>query len=354
MNSSLLAGSLLALATLTGLPLPAAAQAGGGPVLIEVRTTRLAGDTLHVQGTGVLRAAQDPRAWLGFSFTLDRDERHERREGSTETRSVTTVTVAQVHPGSPAARAGVRPGDTLVAVDGRTDLPAALSERRLAPGDQVRLRIRRDGRERDVMLRAVERPADVAGAEIHPLRVERRRVVGRDGDPTGHRIIILNNDTIRIPLDSIAARADSVHRRLEVILRDSLAPRLRELERVHGPEIRSRAMAVDSALGRLGRDLVIAVGPRGLAGAEVADLNPELADYFGTASGALVLSVAPETPAARAGLRAGDVVVRAGGVGVASPRDLRRAIVEADRTKQLPLDVIRKGKREALTLRWDG
>jgi S1-C subfamily serine protease len=343
-----LAGLVLAL--LPVLNQPVAAQDGAGPVTIEVRS--LSGETIGMTGERVLlRAAQDPRAWLGFSYSLE--QRSVRPDGAAETRTSSHVIVGQVHPGSPAERAGVRMGDTLVSVDGSSDVPRALADRRLAPGDEVRLGLRRDGRERSVTLRAAERPAELATGSS-PLRVERRLVVNQREGQRGERVIILNNDTIRIPLDSIAARADSVHRRLEVILRDSLAPRMRELERMHGPEIRSRAMAVDSALGRLGRDLVVALGPRGLAGAEIADLNPELADYFGTASGALVLSVAPDTPAARAGLRAGDVVVRAGGIGVASPRDLRRAIVEADRSRQLPLDVIRKGKRQALTLRWDG
>jgi S1-C subfamily serine protease len=342
-------------ALLAALAAPAASQEGSGPVSIEVRETDAPGDTLHARGGGILlRSAQDPRAWLGFTFALEQRSTAERRDGASDTRTSRTVTVGQVHPGSPAERAGLRTGDTILSVDGREDVSRAFADRRLAPGDEVRLRLRRDGRERSVSLRAVERPAEMArGAELRPLRVEQVRVLGRDGR-AGPRVVILNGDTIRIPLDSIAARADSVHRRLQVILRDSLGPRLRVLEREHGPEIRTRLLEVDSAMSRLGRELLVATGPRGLAGAEIAELNPELAEYFGSRTGALVLRVAPETPAARAGLRAGDVVVRAGGQAVTAPRDLRRAIVEADRSRQLPLEVVRRGQRHSLTLRWEG
>ena len=49
-----------------------------------------------------------------------------------------------------------------------------------------------------------------------------------------------------------------------------------------------------------------------LAGAEFRALTPELGEYFGLENGLLVLRVIPETPAARLGLRGGDVVVEVG------------------------------------------
>jgi S1-C subfamily serine protease len=49
-----------------------------------------------------------------------------------------------------------------------------------------------------------------------------------------------------------------------------------------------------------------------LAGAEFRPLTPALAEYFPVDEGLLVLRVLPETPAARLGLRDGDVVVAVG------------------------------------------
>lgn len=64
--------------------------------------------------------------------------------------------VAAVAAGSPAARAGVRPGDELVAVDGVDAAPLDLAEisRRLegAPGSRVSLTLRRHGRDREYRL----------------------------------------------------------------------------------------------------------------------------------------------------------------------------------------------------------
>ena len=64
---------------------------------------------------------------------------------------------------SPAAKAGVKPGDTLLKVDDQT----VESERsliahlvRLKAGDQVKLRLKRDKRELEVTITAGTRPAD--------------------------------------------------------------------------------------------------------------------------------------------------------------------------------------------------
>src|SRR5262249_4650747 len=74
-----------------------------------------------------------------------------------------TVVIDGVESESPAAEAGVKPGDTLLKVDDQT----VESERsliahlvRLKVGDQVKLRLKRDKRELDVTITAGKRPAD--------------------------------------------------------------------------------------------------------------------------------------------------------------------------------------------------
>jgi serine protease Do len=86
---------------------------------------------------------------------------------------------------------------------------------------------------------------------------------------------------------------------------------------------------------------------RPFVGMHLQDLTPELADEFGVpkGSGALVSTVAPEGPAERANVKAGDVLVEADGQKVSSARDLVRRLLEHEATATVPLVVSRGGKR---------
>ena len=83
------------------------------------------------------------------------------------------------------------------------------------------------------------------------------------------------------------------------------------------------------------------LGRNRVAGAEVVDLRPELAEYFAVEGGVLVVDVAPGTPAALAGLVPGDVITRIDRVGVRSVEDLRFGVSVAE--DGVPLTLIRKG-----------
>ncbi len=61
--------------------------------------------------------------------------------------------------------------------------------------------------------------------------------------------------------------------------------------------------------------------------------------------GVLVAGVEPNSPAARAGLRAGDVVVAMEGKAIATPRDLAIAVAEAAPASSATLAVLRDGQR---------
>lgn len=69
---------------------------------------------------------------------------------------------------------------------------------------------------------------------------------------------------------------------------------------------------------------------RARLGAELQSMTPQLAEYFGLSkrSGALVIFVFADSPAAKAGLKAGDVILSAGGETVDNPMDLRRALID--------------------------
>src|SRR6266550_2530758 len=65
--------------------------------------------------------------------------------------------------------------------------------------------------------------------------------------------------------------------------------------------------------------------PRGRLGASVQELSPDLAEYFGVKAGVLVATVQKDSPAAKAGLKAGDVITAVDGHNVTSPGELIRA-----------------------------
>ncbi len=86
---------------------------------------------------------------------------------------------------------------------------------------------------------------------------------------------------------------------------------------------------------------------RGRIGVVVQDLTPDLAEALGIAAegGAVVSQVQPGSPAERAGLRPGDVVVAIDGHPVRGATDLRNRIGLAERGTTVTLTVIRDGER---------
>jgi serine protease Do len=89
-------------------------------------------------------------------------------------------------------------------------------------------------------------------------------------------------------------------------------------------------------------------------GAVLEKMTAQLADFFGVPSGAglLVRSVQPNSPAALAGMHAGDVVLRAASRIVSSTGDWARALKES-RNKPVPVVVLRDKKEQTLTLALD-
>jgi serine protease Do len=114
--------------------------------------------------------------------------------------------------------------------------------------------------------------------------------------------------------------------------------------------------AVPSRMARnviadLQRDGVV---DRGWLGVSMQPVDAELAAALRLPNqrGALVAGVEPGSPAARAGLRAGDVVVGVAGREVATPRDLAVAVAEIEPDSETTLALLRDGERveQAVTL----
>lgn len=89
---------------------------------------------------------------------------------------------------------------------------------------------------------------------------------------------------------------------------------------------------------------------RGWLGVTIQRVTPDLAKSFGLSGtrGALVTDVTKDSPAARAGLQSGDVIVDYDGHPVARSEDLPRAVADTPVGREVLITVIRAGRRMAL------
>lgn len=311
---------------------------------------------------GALRAQDDEcpcrerPGMIGLSFDTDPEN---RAEG---------VRIVEVRRGSPAEEAGLRGGDVVVMLNGRraTETMDALPNQ-LQAGDTVRLRVRGEGGERDVVVVAEPREARRfsivrPGARIQGMpRIE-------------ENVIIIDGDSMRLPLEALTFRIDSLRTQLQGmeggrfrVEMDSLVRMFTDsagvwTQRLPNVEFRMRAPADGEVRTHVfepgafagGRPFFMELGRRSAAGAELAEMNEGLSRYFGgQRAGALVIEVSPESPAARAGLEPGDVIVRAAGEAVDGPDDVRDALNDAE-AGRVSLEVIRQGRRRELSLEWTG
>lgn len=103
--------------------------------------------------------------------------------------------------------------------------------------------------------------------------------------------------------------------------------------------------------GAMGRNFVWGLENRRKIGIGISSLSKQLGDYFGVkdGNGVLVTSVLEDSPAAKGGLRAGDVIVEAEGKPVSNFTDLARAI-NSKKEGDVTLTVVRDKKRRTFTV----
>jgi serine protease Do len=89
---------------------------------------------------------------------------------------------------------------------------------------------------------------------------------------------------------------------------------------------------------------------RGWLGVEIQEVTPELAQSFGLPKpeGALVASVEKDSPAAKAGIKRGDVIVKFNGKEVHEQHELPELVAETPIKKSVPIEVIRGAKHMTL------
>jgi serine protease Do len=210
--------------------------------------------------------------------------------------------VRTVEPNSPAETAGLQDGDVIVRFDG-ADVRSARQLVRLVGetpvGRVVPIEVERAG--------GTQNLTATLGERRHRLHAG-----------PGHVVVPGLEDfdvTIDVPEAPILEHGAEPH-----------------VFRWHGDEDRDYTVFLGSGRPRLGIRFL--------------EIEAQLADYFGLAtdSGVLVSSVDEDSPAEKAGLKAGDIVLEVGGKAIRHGGDLRRAIRNVEGGGTVTLKLQRDGK----------
>jgi membrane-associated protease RseP (regulator of RpoE activity) len=219
------------------------------------------------------------------------------------------VVVDEVMTDSAAEKAGVKAGDVVVHFDGENVRSAAQLTRLVretVAGRTVKMGVIRGGKRMDL---------DVAPAEAENVL---------DLAVAGKRLPNLERDLEVVPERGQVYRFD----------RRTPAPggTFTWEERVPTP-------------GAGAGNLTFSMG-RGRLGVNVQELTPELAAYFGVKDGLLVNSVQADTPAAKAGIKAGDVIGTVNAKAVVTSSELTEEL--ADKEGDVTIGVTRDKKALSL------
>ncbi len=95
---------------------------------------------------------------------------------------------------------------------------------------------------------------------------------------------------------------------------------------------------------------------RSKIGVVIQPLTPEMAKHFGVKKGVLVAQVLEDAPAAKAGIKPGDIIIAVNGKEVSKVIDLQKLIMRNPPGTKLKITVIRNGKKldiEVKTASWE-
>lgn len=260
-----------------------------------------------------------PEGWLGIHYVCAIESWTKGREMFV--RHSGHPFVASVEPGSPADRAGIQAGDTILAYDNEDVNGRTISlTRMLRPGNRVTVKIRRGRDTYDI-------PVTVARKTIYAPDMAGSMRIDIDSVGGEQRVMVM-----RTP----RARVTRVPPSVVVTDQMPLTPVVPALPAPAAAPAIAMVWSTNTAL----------------AGAELARVTRDLGEAFGVSSGVLVLSVGQNTPAARAGLRGGDVITRVDDSDIATPMQMQRALQRASDDQQVKLTVVRKRKEMVMPLRW--
>lgn len=293
---------------------------------------------LHAAMLLALTSGPALAAGLGYLGVTTQSTNDDLRRGLDLTRD--GLLVNQVSKNSPADRAGLRKGDVILSYNSRTVTePEDLRQlvRDTAPGRRISLGISRDGSRRSLQVTVGELPsADDREFEYDaPTPPDAPRApraphaprAPRDGE-TKHRMFI---DGREVPEDEVEDRLKDLPMRIEGL------EGLKELKGLKG--MRGFSTGPGNSM------FFTPSAGRGRLGVRIEKLNDDLGQALGVQGdkGALVTEVLEDTPAQKAGIRAGDVIVRVGDKSVDTPDELVKALEGRD--GKVAITVLRKGVR---------
>jgi S1-C subfamily serine protease len=223
--------------------------------------------------------------------------------------------VESVTPGGPAARGGIRAGDIITHLNGQ-----ALILPTPAGSGTVHLRQAHPA-VRLMLISARFQPRDTVTVQFRRGQATRTARVVTEPE---RDITVWRHEFVPGPTNTTQARQLLERQRIE-----QLAPAM-ERSPVQLNELPSRSMFIMSDLAQL----------------QLAPLNAELGQYFGTTTGVLVIS-APKESGLR--LRGGDVIIRIDGRSPSSPLHVIRILSSYGDGEEIRLDILRSRKRETLT-----
>lgn len=231
-------------------------------------------------------------------------------------------TVVAIETNSPASRAGVRSGDSLLAYDGRDLREYSINMTQLlTPGREVSVRLRRGNEAKDVVITVdkassslmAERRSAVADMMAASTALERQLVEGQ----------------------AIVARGESPS-----VAAARRAPTAASTVAAGGMV---RASAAPTPMGSLS----------GVLGAAMTNVDPDLANSLRGMQGkhGILVTVVPEgSIASRSGLRGGDVILRVESSEISSIPEFRVRLnyAEASGLEKIKLTILRGGKTQEL------
>jgi membrane-associated protease RseP (regulator of RpoE activity) len=224
------------------------------------------------------------------------------------------VAIVKVSENSPAAQAGLRDGDVIVRFDGEEVKSVSKLQRliqEVAPDQKARITVLRNGGEQELTATMGKRP-----------------------EPQFRNLGTMPDGVWTLPpMQSVP--------RLESLPRMENMPRFEQFPR---GEFKFEMPDGNNAFvfpGTAGRRL----------GVGVSSLSKQLGDYFGVAEGKglLIENVAENSPAAKAGLKAGDVIVEIEGEAVSNQADLIRGL-NKKAEGEIALTFVRDRQRQTVRL----
>lgn len=92
--------------------------------------------------------------------------------------------------------------------------------------------------------------------------------------------------------------------------------------------------------------------PQSYIGVQMNDLTEQLGEFFGVedGKGVLIVKVEEDSPAEKAGLKAGDVVVESDKKSIDDTRELQRAVGRVEPGEQMQLTVLRDRRKRSITV----